>query len=169
MHEIFNTIQIVCMLSQASIKGQNRWRAPQQSKFSHGKLQSTKNRLSSWLLWAVTVCHHDYPKKLKQKYLQHSYRVSFLFLASYSHCNSFLTAATCVIVNSMAITLPPYPSDGHTCHRLLLSGIFHGDVLNQRKFLFAKYLYVTFSHSTMKWLRCKIIYACSNSMSDWHW
>ena len=65
------------------------------------KLQSMNN----WL--QTTMSGKSLPswlpqETLKQKYLQHSYHVSFMFLASYSHGSSSPTAAMCVIVNSMA-------------------------------------------------------------------
>jgi len=36
---------------------------------------------------------------LKQKYLQHSYSISFVFLASYSHGSFFQKIATYVVIN----------------------------------------------------------------------
>jgi len=64
-----------------------------QSEFSHGKLQSTNTLLPT------TVSGKNLPswwpqKTLKQKYLQHSYGMPFVFLASCSHSSSSPTAAT---------------------------------------------------------------------------
>ena len=87
-------------------KDRTEWSAPQQSKFSHGKLHFT----NKWLL--TTVSSKSSPSRfpqeiLKQKYLQHSCSMSFMFLASYSHGSSSPTAATYIVVSMVTTYTKP--------------------------------------------------------------
>jgi len=61
----------------------------------------------SQLPWAARVRHRDYPEKLRSR--------------------STYSIATMLYVHHS------YPSDGLTCHRLLIvpSGIFHGEVISE--------------------------------------
>ena len=110
---------------------------------------------------------------LKQKYLQHSYHVSFMFLASYSHYGTFSTAAMCIIVNSMVNSsfifvwwslVSQFVTEWNPVDTSLINWngyVSHnrGNYLNQQKISLAKYLYVTFSHLTVKLLPCETINA----------
>ena len=84
MHEIFNTLNTSIHTATSDYNRTEQNGEPHNNPslvMASYSLQTT----GSWLLWAVTVHHHGDPEKLKQKYPQHSYSMSFVLLDSYSH------------------------------------------------------------------------------------
>ena len=152
MHKIFNTLYTTIHAVTSNYERTEQNRVPLSNpSLSHGRLQSAPNYYERREFAIMTTW-----ETLKQKYPQHSSHVSFVFLASYSHGNSSPTVATCIIVNSMAKSSSVFVWQSHVSQ--VITEWNFSRWCNQWKFLPMKYLYVTFSRSTVELLSHEIIY-----------